>query len=96
MKIDKNIIDCCKLVYELYETPNGSCGGLGHIVFDDGNLEDSNILWCLNQCDNIENYKDFDKETISKSKEALLSILKLKYIERYFVYYEFQNYKDYI
>jgi len=94
--IDKNIIDCCKFVYELYNSEGGSCGGLGHIVFDDGNLEDEDILWCLKQCEDESNLKYYTLETILKSKQALLKILELKYIERYFVYYEYQNYKNYL
>ena len=95
-KIDKNILDCCKLVDELYNSEGGGCGSLGHIVFDDGNLEDENILWCLKQCDDENNLKDYPLKTILKSKEALLKILELKYIERYFVYYEYQNYKEHL
>ena len=94
--IDKNIIDCCKLVDELYNSEGGGCGGLGHIVFDDGNLEDENILWCLKQCEDESNLKDYTLETILKSKQALLKILELKYIERFFVYHEYQNYKEYL
>ena len=93
--IDKNILDCCKLVNELYNYESGGCGGLGHIVFDDGNLEDDNILWCLKQCENEHHLKDYPLATILKSKEALLKILELKYIERFFVYYERENYKTY-
>jgi hypothetical protein len=94
--IDDKILDCCKSICELYEMEGGGCGGLGHIVFDDGNLEDNNIIWCLKQCENLtENLKDYKIETILKSKEALLKMLKLNYIERFFVYYEYQNYESY-
>lgn len=95
--IDKKIIDCCKIVSDLYELPFGGTGGLAHIVFDDGNLEEDNILWCLKECENVDKYiKDYPLFVISKSKEALLKMLELKYIERFFVYYQYDNYKMYI
>ena len=93
--IDKNILDCCEVVNQLYDMPKGATGGLGHIVFDEGNLEDEDILLCLKDCENNDNLQVYSIETILKSKEALLKILKLKYIERFFVYYERENYKMY-
>jgi hypothetical protein len=93
--IDKNILDCCEIVNQLYDMPRGATGGLGHIVFDEGNLEDEDILFCLEDCKNYDNLQHYPIETILKSQDCLLKILELKYIERFFVYYERENYKMY-
>jgi hypothetical protein len=92
-EIDKNILDCCKLVCELYETVDGGVGGYGHIVFDDGNLDNESILLCIENAEN--NIFKLSEETRIKSIEALKAILKLSYIERFFVYHEYSNYEDY-
>ena len=70
-----------------------------YVIIDIRNMDffkDENILWCLKECDNENNLKDYPLETILKSKEALLKILELNFIERYFVYYEYENYKKYL
>ncbi len=38
-----------RLIDELYETEDGGVGGYGHIVFDDNNIEDPNIDFCLEE-----------------------------------------------
>lgn len=35
------------LVRAIYETPGGGCGCCLHICLDDGNLRNSDIIWCL-------------------------------------------------
>lgn len=50
-----------------------SVGGTGHIVFDDFNVEDQHIEWCLNYCK--EKNKDYDPVSV-KATEAALHLLK--------------------
>jgi hypothetical protein len=40
-------------VRRVYDLPGGGVGGYGHIVFDDWNIEDGNIDYCLKsaECD---------------------------------------------
>ena len=59
-----------RLVRRVYETHPG--GGAGHIVFDDFNLEDDNIEWC------IENGPSMDDQTMA----ALLAFQPLTEDER--------------
>lgn len=41
--------DVMPLVWALYDTEHGSCGGHLHITLDDGNIEDSNIEFCIRE-----------------------------------------------
>ena len=92
-KISKKVIDCCKSVYELYETEDGGCGGYGHIVFDDGNLELDSIDFCIQKI--YQNPFVYCQNTLNKSLEALIKIKELSLIERYFVYHCWSAYKEY-
>ncbi len=40
----------CELVTKLYSIPECETGGPLHIVLDDSNVSDSNIIWCLDHC----------------------------------------------
>jgi hypothetical protein len=48
MKINK-VNEAIELVKNYYYDGNGSGGNL-HVVLDDGNLKDSDIEFCLNNC----------------------------------------------
>ena len=51
MKIeDYEIVDLIRIFYK--ERPENLAGGNFHIVFDDGNLEDQDILFCIEQAQN--------------------------------------------
>jgi hypothetical protein len=56
------------LIKKLYDTPNGSVGGIGHVVFDDWNLDC--VKSCLAECG-----KDWTscmcQDTIDASRKAL-------------------------
>lgn len=43
----ETIIEYCRCLYEL---DGCACGGLLHILLDDGNYRDDDILFCLNLC----------------------------------------------
>lgn len=48
MKIENyEIVDLIRIFYN--ERPENGAGGNLHIVFDDGNLEDKDILFCIKQ-----------------------------------------------
>lgn len=38
------------LVSVYYRQPDNGCGGLCHIVLDDGNLDDGSVTYCLERC----------------------------------------------
>ena len=61
-----------QLIKILYESEHGSCGGVGHIVFDDNNIDDNCIDFCLGEIDKY----DSSEET----KEA--SFIALTYFKR--------------
>jgi hypothetical protein len=92
--ISKNIINCCKAVKELYDSEDGSVGGYGHIVFDDGNLEDKNIKYCISEAINNKYKYDICDDTRIKSIIALTLMLSLNYVERNFVYNNYEKYND--
>lgn len=43
-------IKAAGLIGKVYDSEGGGAGGHGHIVFDDENIDDDNIDYCL-QCD---------------------------------------------
>lgn len=61
-----------ELIKILYESEHGSCGGVGHIVFDDNNFDNASIDFCLGQIDEYESSKE--------TKEA--SFIALTYFKR--------------
>jgi hypothetical protein len=88
------IINCCNSVKELYDSKDGSVGGYGHIVFDDGNLEDAHIRHCLYEAINNEYEKDICDDTRIKSIIALTLMLSLNYVERNFVYHNYEKFNN--
>lgn len=76
-----------ELIQLLYDTPDGSVGGYGHIVFDDGNVEDGFITGCIEDAIN-ERYGDICQETRFASLAALVHFLTLSVDERESIFYE--------
>lgn len=59
------------LVKQIYR--KHTCGGALHIVIDDCNVDDENILWCLQNSVLYEEYKD-DRALFEKCALNLLNI----------------------
>lgn len=78
------------LITELYSTDSGGVGGYGHIVFDDGNLEDEHVKWCIQEAKKGEDI-DYSEETRLASLKALEATLLLSETERHQVYNLFWN-----
>lgn len=72
-----------KLITELYSLYMGGAGGCGHIVFDDWNVGDSSIDFCLKGCDNAKAIGDLGPEVCEMSRAALLYFRCLTEQERY-------------
>ncbi|MGK0448576.1 MAG: hypothetical protein ACJA2M_002374 [Polaribacter sp.] len=85
----KKIKKAIQLINDLYNTKDGSVGGYGHVVFDDGNLEDGTIKHCINDAEKSKYEDDLCEETRLCSLMALKSFLLLKEYERDFVYERF-------
>jgi len=81
--VNAKVIRAYKLIAELYETEGGGCGGVGHIVFDDWNVEDASIDYCLDRCNAEELEKVIGGEAIEASRAALLYFRILTEHERY-------------
>lgn len=47
-----------EIVQAFYSLPGNSCGGGLHIVVDDYNVEDDNILWCISDERNVGEYAE--------------------------------------
>jgi len=60
------------LMEAVYETENGGAGGYGHICFDDGNLDDDSIDFCLKEAFEKKAENHLGEETRIASIAALL------------------------
>jgi len=75
-----------ELIKKLYNTDCGSVGGYGHIVFDDGNIDNNSIEWCIKSAKENK-YKDStSEETRLASLVALEYFLQLTEYKREQVY----------
>jgi len=72
-----------QLVNDLYDTEDGGVGGYGHIVFDDWNLDDGDIDFCLKAANNNEYSSHLCEETRRASIKALEAFKALTEDERY-------------
>lgn len=79
--------EALQLIKELYNTNDGGVGGYGHIVFDDGNIENGHIEWCIEEAKKGE--YSYSEETRLASIKALEFFLKLTENEREEVYDRF-------
>lgn len=69
-KLRAETIDLIKKIYKKYPS-----GGAMHIVLDDGNTEDTDILWCLqNSIPNEEFCKPEDRKMF---EQCAINLLKL-------------------
>ena len=75
MKI--TIPDVLPLLKEYYKKEGNACGGSLHIVLEDGNIKDRNVIWCQNRA--------LEKEDKDGYKLAGLLLLMTK-SQRYRLY----------
>lgn len=80
--VNEKVLEAARLIQQLYETENGGAGGYGHIVFDDWNVDDSDIDFCINQIAADQSIVD-NQECRIASQAALLSFKELAIGERY-------------
>ena len=73
-----------KLVELLYEDLKECCGGMLHIVLDDGNLDDDDIQWCIENCNKPENENKIDKYLCL---EIAHKMLQMTMKQRRLIYY---------
>lgn len=78
----QGVEDAVMLIKELYKTEGA--GGLLHIVVDDGNVEDDDIQFCIDYCNEKEN-KDNPKRELCL--EIANKMLRLNYEQRILAYY---------
>lgn len=79
-----NVAYVNKLVRLLYDDLGEGCGGLLHIVLDDGNIEDNHIQWCIENANKEENQNRVDRYL---SLEIAHKMLGLTIEQRKLVYY---------
>ena len=84
--------EALKLIKELYDT--NFEGYYGHIVFDDGNIEDVHINSCIEEAKQNRYDKDLSEETRLASLKALEFFLKLSEQEREEVYDKFTKHQS--
>lgn len=73
-----------KLVRLLYDDLGECCGGLLHIVLDDGNLKDHNIQYCIEYANEPENANRADRLICL---EIATKMLDLSMEERALIYH---------
>jgi len=78
--INSKTILAAKLVSKIYE--KDGTGGKGHIVFDDWNLEDDNVLWCLKNCKKHGGKFGLGKVQLELERKTLETFLELTISER--------------
>ena len=69
--VNEKVTRAAELIKALYDTEDGGVGGYGHIVFDDFNIEDHDIEFCLGKAATAEYSKDVCEETRLASIAAL-------------------------
>ena len=74
----KEVIEAIDNLYSLY---GGAAGGYGHIVFDDDNVEDHHIVWCIEEASKGV-YNDLTEEVRRASLAALRLLLEVKEEDR--------------
>ncbi len=68
-------------ILDLYMSKDGGGGGYGHIIFDDGNVENNHIEWCLDQAKRAT-HKFLCEDTRKKSIIAIKAMMPLTEKER--------------
>lgn len=84
------VAEICKLVETLYDDMGEGCGGMLHIVLDDGNIDDDDILWCIEYCNREENADRHDKSICLDIAHRMLNLSRE---ERLLIYYQW--YKEF-
>lgn len=80
---NEKVLKAFDLINEVYDAADGGVGAQGHIVFDDMNVSDYDVQWCL-ALDRMPEYSDWiDQETWDICKKALEYFQTLTEQERY-------------
>ena len=70
--IDKETVELIQKIYQKYPT-----GGALHLVLDDGNIEDRDIQWCMN------NLWDDEKKDSALFERCAKNLLAMAKTDRY-------------
>lgn len=66
----------------IYAMPGGECGGPLHIVLDDGNVSDEDLMYCFDYMKKDECQKNFDPDLIYLCQLCAKMLLELNEAER--------------
>jgi hypothetical protein len=84
----EEVTEICKLVKTLYDDMGEGCGGMLHIVLDDGNIDDDDLQWCIEYCNREENANRHDKTICLEIAHRLLNLNKE---QRMLIYYQWDG-----
>ena len=84
----KEVEEVCKLVKTLYDDMGEGCGGMLHIVLDDGNIDDDDLQWCIEYCNREENADRHDKSICLEIAHRMLNLSKE---QRMLIYYQWDG-----
>lgn len=79
--VNNKVIECAELIDKVYE--HAPAGGYGHIVFDDCNIEDHCIDFCLKSLENNDFGDQCSEEEKEVTKKCLLMFKELTEDERH-------------
>ena len=72
----EEVTETCELVRHLYNDMHEGAGGMLHIVLDDFNIDDDDLEWCIEYCNQEENRDRHDRdiciEIAQRSTDACL------------------------
>lgn len=62
------------MISAVYDMDGCACGGIGHVVFDDNNYDDSTLEYVIAECDNDESKDRPERSLVKLICEELLSL----------------------
>lgn len=70
----EEVAEVCKLVKHLYYDMHEGAGGMLHIVLDDFNIDDDDLEWCIEYCNQEENRDRHDRDICIEIAQRMLKL----------------------
>lgn len=70
----EEVAEVCKLIKHLYYDMHEGAGGMLHIVLDDFNIDDDDLEWCIEYCNQEENRDRHDRDICIEIAQKMLRL----------------------
>lgn len=70
----EEVSEICELVGHLYNDMREGSGGMLHIVLDDFNIDDDDLKWCIEYCNQSENRDSHDRDICIEIAQRMLKL----------------------